>query len=334
MLLSSCLLGFLALSWFTGTAALQSWGNGDIEEQEHVPVRAREDFLKLFQRNDAGVSQSDILDGKELKLVVGIAVAPQHRNDRNVHRDTWFTSPLVCRGEFGTPKGCAILPKFILEEGSLPPKSDAMHARLQKEEEEHHDLAFVPGVLAEKTRQWLAEAARRYPDAKYIGKMDSDTYVSPLNLIDNLRRNEESHPVIDYFGYFLDGAHGGFVSEGEDCDTRTECCSPPEDCTFKDGFSEACWVYAQGGFYLVSQTVAKHVSKLLGDKQPAPMNYACEDSILGKWIQSSPSRTAVWGAGSSLCRADCLEGEGEVLGWYHMYYSQKEPWDGIRGKGL
>jgi len=303
------------------------------EVLERLPPHSREDFLKLFRRNDAEPADArTALRGQDLKIALGIAVAPQHIEERDIHRDTWFKSPLVCRGVFGTPKGCAILPKFILEEGSLPPKSDSMYARLQNEEEEHHDLAFVSGVLGEKTRRWLADAARKYPDARYIGKLDADTYVSPRNLIDNLLESEVSYPVIDYFGRFLDGNTGGFLPEGDDCNTSTECCSPPANCTTDEGFYQDCWVYAQGGFYMVSQTVAKHVSKLLDEKQASAMKYACEDSILGKWIQSAPSKNSVWGAGSSWCVSDCLESQS--LGWYHMYYSQTASWNGTRTKGF
>ena len=303
----------------------------DAELDYTLPERARNDFVNLFHRNDADPGAAKFLRRKDLKIVLGIAVAPQHTDDRNLHRDTWFRSPLVCQGEFRTPQGCAVLPRFILEEGSLPPKTDPMHSRLQKEQEEHHDLAFLPRVLAEKTRQWLADAVRMYPEAKYIGKLDADTYVSPANLIEDLIENERSYQI-DYFGLFLDGWSGGFVSEGEECDTSTECCSPPSNCTTDEGFSDGCWVYAHGGFYLVSQTVAKHVSKLLDERHPSAMKYACEDAILGKWIQSAPSKEAVWGSGSSHCNRECWE--SQKLSWYHMYYSEKGVWDGHRGKGF
>jgi len=302
------------------TSALRTVRHNQSYRSNGLPSRARRDFDLIMERmGDGKAAQLDHVEGTKPTVVVGIALAPQRYDDRTVHRETWFTTPLVCRGDFGTPSGCLILPKFILENGSMPPETDPLFARLREEEEKHHDIAFVPGVLADKTRQWLAFAAKQYPAAKYIAKMDSDTYLSPATLIGDLMRNEKSYPVIDYYGYFLDGGTGGFTPE-DHCDPATECCNPPSECWVEDGFSGNCWVYAQGGFYLVSQTVAKHVGKLLHEKHPSAMNYDCEDSILGKWIQSAPSKNGIIGRGTNRCTCGCLF--SEELAWYHLYYNQ------------
>lgn len=285
-----------------------------------LPWRARLDFQELFERiGDGQANGTEVLEGTQMQIVVGIAVGPQSVDERAVHRETWFKSPLVCRGNFGTPAGCVILPKFILERGSMPPEQSPKFGQLLQERREHSDIAFVPGVLADKSRQWIAEAAKQYPNAKYIGKMDSDTYLSPRNLIKHILGSEEWYHTIDYYGYFLAGDTGGFTPENP-CDMAKECCRPPAECTDADGFSDKCWVYAQGGFYLVSRAVAEHVDKLLREQHPSAMKYDCEDSILGKWIQSAPSRNQVWGKGTNRCLCDCLK--SDMLAWYHFYYNQ------------
>jgi len=294
------------------------------------PSRASRDFAHLFKKNgEAYTNPKDVLQGMNFHIVVGIAVSPGNLADRKLHRDTWFKSPLVCQGDFGTPAGCVVLPKFIADSGSMlsqrGPASQVLVA-LQEEHRAHKDIEFIEGVVADKTRQWLAQAVVRYPRADYIGKMDSDTYLSPRVMVDDLVKQLKISPVIDYYGHLLGHDTGGFLSETDGCNASTECCNPPEGCLVgEDPFADGCWVYAQGGFYLVSRVVARHVGRLLQEGQPSAMDYSCEDAILGKWVQTAPSKRAVVGLGTTFCGCECLQ--SEIYGWSHMYYSTNQDLD-------
>ena len=149
-----------------------------------------------------------------MQIVVGSAVGPQSVDERAVHRETCMVQePVGVSREFWDAAGCVILPKIILERGSMHPEQSPKFGQLLQERREHSDIAFVPGVLADKSRQWIAEAAKQYPNAKYIGKMDSDTYLSPRNLIKHIFGKEEWYHTIDYYGYFLAGDTGGITPE-------------------------------------------------------------------------------------------------------------------------
>ena len=74
-----------------------------------------------------------------------------------------------------------------------------------------------------------------------------------------------------------------------------------------------------GWFYLVSQAVTEHLDKLLCEQHPSAIDYDCEDSILGKWIQLAPFKNQVWGKSTNRCLCDCLK--SDMLAWYHFSYN-------------
>lgn len=305
----------LACSFLQTLSALRT--GSDVQA---MPNRARADFTELAERNgDLLPNASLVLGGQSLQIVVGLSVAHTNRGERDFHRDTWFKSPLVCKESFGRPAGCVVLPRFILEEGSLPGNTTRQFQLISQEEKEQKDIAFVPGVLGDKTRQWIADAYARYPTADYIAKMDTDTYLSPKNLVEDVLGHRVGNL---YYGYLLDGAQSGERVAGypaeEECDSSTECCRPPSSCTVSDGFSGDCWVYAQGGFYMMARSIAGHLSSMLQKGAPAPMNYDCEDVSVGKWVQSVPQKALVQGSGTMWCDCDCLK--TAKYAFYHMYY--------------
>lgn len=171
------------------------------------------------------------------------------------------------------------------------------------------------------------QGALKYPEATHFAKMDTDTYLSPVNLISDLHRQPESI----YYGRMLDGAetnwraHAPHEGKNGTCDSSRKCCSPPSDCALTDGFSQHCWVYAQGGFWLVSTDLARGISSQILQGQPAPDKYSCEDVVIGKFVQreylkqtSALSLTVVHGNGDYKCDCACRQ---EHHAFYHMYYS-------------
>lgn len=296
------------------------------EQAAQAMMAWKADFLRMAKWNkDLKPNRTVSSWASNFRIVVGIAVKTDAIDEREVHRATWFQSPLVCRGRFDTSEGCGILPVFLIDTASLPPPGASRDLVLQ-EASKNSDIMFVESSLGEKTRRFLVQGALQFPEATHFAKMDTDTYLSPVNLISDLHRQPESI----YYGRMFDGAETGWHAhsphEGaKACDTSRECCSPPSDCALTDGFSQHCWLYAQGGFWLVSADLAHGISSQILQGQPAPDKYECEDVVIGKFVQreylkqtSALSLTVVHGNGNYKC--DCLC-RYEHHAFYHMYYS-------------
>ena len=62
---------------------------------------ARRDFDLIVER-DGDRTEAQTVHDQEIKptVVVGLALALQRYDDRTIHREAWFTTPLVCQGDF------------------------------------------------------------------------------------------------------------------------------------------------------------------------------------------------------------------------------------------
>ena len=64
-------------------------------------------------------------------------------------------------------------------------------SRLQLENATEQDLEIIPveeTMNSGKTVDWLEYALQRFPTAKYVAKMDQDSFVHPPNLVEQLTR--------------------------------------------------------------------------------------------------------------------------------------------------
>lgn len=274
------------------------------------------------------------------RVVVGVVSHPDWADARRVHRETWLRSPLVCRGSTFAA-GCFLLPRFVIDDATVSSK-EAFDA----EQAEHGDLVLVHGSLGHKTLLWYKAAAAQFPEATFVAKMDTDTFLSPAALATSLA------PLAGrsvYYGYFIAGLEQSRKekrlqcgrgdpksAEGEECRFADAGCCPAVGCTRAGGFSDRCFVYAQGGFYLLSRDLAHWVAEHKTLASPNVFGTDCaepgqkcapytEDVQMGKWVQEAalalglPGESLpVEGHGFAACGAscDCMH---EPAVWYHLY---------------
>lgn len=113
---------------------------------------------------------------------------------------------------------------------------------------------FVENMNNGKTFQWIKFAASNFGNATYIVKCDTDVSINwgklskVLHDVHNKARLEGRTLV--YIGHQY-----GHV----ECGGFPHC--PPQGCKHMDVRSGPCWIYASGGFYGFSQTLAQDIAK-------------------------------------------------------------------------
>ena len=298
-------------------------------------------FKYLQEAHVAATIASEASRG--LRLVMGVMSEESRWAQRDEHRMTWFSQPLVCREKFDDRPGCMLVPKFVC--GPLMGASAELTTA---------DIFSVnssePGL---KSRLWwlLAPSAFTGQLVTHLGKMDMDTFPVVSHILGELEKYREH--AWSYYGSFL-GAR--------DCDKRLrnprrspadphkwifrdcnkECCCPPPHCTREESFvsdakrSFPCWSYAGGGLYILSSALANEVSSRF---QPIEPNYGCEDMRIGALVNQSvharrfnkarkEQLKIIHGAGcdlrrnvrapwSTLPNGECLHSPVGTVSWFH-----------------
>ena len=108
---------------------------------------------------------------------------------------------------------------------------------------------FVENMNGGKTYEWWAHAAKAYPNASFVFKVDTDTSVKWPRLAAALpealaNATAQGTPMVLF----------GHRNDHEACGRFSHC--PPKGCTDIDG---DCWVYMSGGFYGMSGDLVRAV---------------------------------------------------------------------------
>jgi hypothetical protein len=114
---------------------------------------------------------------KRVTLLIGILSAPSYRNRRDLIRQTWFRLGAEHKGE-------GWIATFIIGTQEL---SSSQLAALQEENEQFHDLTFVPmrdaySALSLKVLLFFKHCLENY-DFDYLLKTDDDAFVRPDTLM-------------------------------------------------------------------------------------------------------------------------------------------------------
>lgn len=318
-------------------------------------ARLREDLRSLAE---AATSLKDARPPSitSLRVVLGIFSQEGWVAQRSAHRSSWMQNELVCRrADFAL--GCSIIACFVVQD-------TITLAQIQSRSAEP-DLFVLSGSSSRfhallKTVAWMCQApiAFAHLSPSHVGKMDMDTFVWPPSLLQELAHLSASSSTATYYGLFMGGRR---VSEL--CTTRINaartrtnaiCGCPPHDChSLQDDTMKAkvvqpvhqggghCWWFAQGGFYLVTPSLARIIGRaeqaLLRDERSYANSTTCEDILVGRLLfegntQHLPHNVLYLsgsGEGCLSCRPDWRDYEQrqhvlrEVAKrpWVHLYYS-------------
>jgi hypothetical protein len=310
---------------------------------------------------------------QEVRIVLGVMSADGWKGRRHAHRVSWMSHrPLVCAPSqnFGDD-GCSIVARFIHNDDDGSGRTaQEVRAALDDESNKFGDIFWMKGTLGNKVRYWhkAARNPKAFPKLTHVGKVDSDTYVSPARLIMQMDSFGALNPEDSvYAGRFIMGSSGICKKDRSDFDPGCAC--PPRNVfeaklaakasfgtTFQTpdpprshapagtptsavqtdnlcrmSYQGGCWPYAQGGFYLVSRSL----SSRLEDKFTSCHwgGYGLEDANIGHLIAkvayNNHSVLALDLNGSAMA---CQQQLTEHRPFYHMYYEWGKLWKETGGR--
>lgn len=188
-------------------------------------------------------------------LLILIMCSPNDTQSRQVIRDTWFKL---------NKKPAAIASRFVIGTSQISPK--LLHL-LHTENEGFKDMIFLEELkesyhnLTRKTLQTFVKAYETW-DFKFVMKVDSDSFVRPIALLNALKTN--AHPRL-YWG-FLDGRARPMV---------------------KGKWTEPGWMlcdrylpYQLGGGYVIAYDLVEYIAK----NSRLLKLYKNEDVSVGAWL--------------------------------------------------
>jgi len=174
--------------------------------------------------------QAALTERHERVFVHGIFTLPRLHEQRNVHRATWMTSPLVCTA-INETETCAIIVYFVI--GLVPNSSRVLIERENATRGDLIELDVEENMNSGKTFDWFRFAAHRFPTARFISKGDMDTFVYSEDLLRSVRHLPRPARSI----------YGGNVVDWKSCGGYDHC--------------PYGWVYMAGGFYFISQDLVQ-----------------------------------------------------------------------------
>ena len=141
---------------------------------------------------------------------------------------------------------------------------------------------------------WFRSYRGGYNRHDMVVKMDTDTTVNWKALDEKIRTF--STPV--YFG-----VRAGFIK----CGMHPHC--PPKSCEEKLDFSDACWMYMQGGFYGISMDIVHELVSVCPVPSRDPSGH--EDLLIGLWIKKCGIQVNIVGAnaGEVFCHSTYMPDE-------------------------
>lgn len=215
------------------------------------------------------------------ELIYGVFTIPELHKERDVHRATWMQSPIVCGNlTYSNAGGCPIRVYFLT--GSLPVELKPQIDRENATWGNLIELNITENTNRGKAFEWLRFAAARFPNARFIGKGDMDTFVYPKELLAGIRdvpvgaRNVYAGIAYDYY---ICAGLGGWQSH-----PRIDEC--PKG-----------WVFMQGGLYFLSQNLVQWLGRTDNAIVRANELFGMEDIQVGKCLHESNMRVLYlfWG---------------------------------------
>uniref|UniRef100_A0A7S1W1Y0 Hexosyltransferase n=1 Tax=Alexandrium catenella TaxID=2925 RepID=A0A7S1W1Y0_ALECA len=268
------------------------------------------DRLHQQKLEDAQVlSKNSSMAAAGTRVVIGIftTLLSKSKQYREVIRSTWMSQPRVCSVRAGSimmRKECDFFVTFVAARNrdSVFPFGE-------------NDLTILnihENIDCGKTLAWFEFAVERYPEATHIAKMDMDAYVDLPRLSLMLHGFADECPRV----------YGGRTwACGEDyCPPPT--CKDPVGTDFRQyspskETKEACWTYMQGGFYFMSQLMARDISGNNGWWAVQSKRCSPEDALVGAAIQH-------WGSEHTTSCIAVMDLKGSEVIWHADH---AESWD-------
>lgn len=163
-------------------------------------------------------------------FVHGIFTVPEKGTEREIHRSTWMTSPLVCENAKEKPD-CEIVVYFVT--GIIPNASRALIKSENATRADMIQLDIIENMNSGKSFEWFRFAASRFKFARFISKGDMDTIVFPGEVLRS----------VSHVSRGAQGIYGGLAVDWNLCGRGAHC--------------PYGWIYMAGGFYFVSQDLVQ-----------------------------------------------------------------------------
>lgn len=171
-----------------------------------------------------------VAEANKRQFVHGIFTIPEMKKERDVHRDTWMTSPLVCTIADETEE-CAMVVYFVM--GTIPNGSRQLVGRENTSRADIIELDIVENMNSGKSFEWFRFAALHFRSARFISKGDMDTIIFPREVLRSVSRISRD----------AQGIYGGFVVDWNMCGGGSHC--------------PFGWIYMAGPFYFLSQDLVQ-----------------------------------------------------------------------------
>lgn len=180
--------------------------HGGAEHERDLPQGQQCILLDAAMVRDAGfVSPSISLTAPF--LAVGIISAPEYVHRRAVLRHTWLSvhtptgSPAPAQLDKSGAAGASVLSMFVVRAANAP---ERLQRRLDAEAQRHDDLLRVTSIPWNETRlrgpvlslaAWLRFAASRLSLARFVAKVDDDSYLHAPDLAVMLQQVAQELPL-------------------------------------------------------------------------------------------------------------------------------------------